>query len=232
MPEHDAGNRRRYPWRRNLLTALPLVILVVMIFAIFKSEDGIEDYCTAVREANPVFTEAVEFVSDFGNVPFYAFYIILLVTGIAKKLRSRANFCAGYLAGLGATLILIEILKTVVGRSRPPVEDDFIPFSFRNRYESFPSAHVTETLYTMLPLSWRYGRIGLCLLLGLWPCFMAVTRLYLGEHHPTDFLGSVVVALVGSWVAWTVKRRLAAFRPKWFAKKEAGSETTDPALLS
>jgi undecaprenyl-diphosphatase len=66
---------------------------------------------------------------------------------------------------------------------------------------SFPSGHVAATicLYGAIAILafprtrawWRWALVALAVLMPLW---VALSRMYQGMHHPTDVLGSVLLA--------------------------------------
>jgi membrane-associated phospholipid phosphatase len=96
-----------------------------------------------------------------------------------------------------------------VGRPRPPVAqlDGQMPTS------SFPSGHVAATLCLWVAIAvvvtgrvrqwWRWVFVALAVLM---PSVVALSRMYRGEHHPTDVLGAGLLA--ACWVSvlfWTVR---------------------------
>jgi undecaprenyl-diphosphatase len=82
-------------------------------------------------------------------------------------------------------------------RARPDVSkiDVHVPTS------SFPSGHVAATIclyagFVILAWPrtrawWRWALLALAVLMPVW---VALSRMYQGEHHPTDILGSMVLA--------------------------------------
>jgi undecaprenyl-diphosphatase len=92
----------------------------------------------------------------------------------------------------------------IVDRARPDVPhlDAHLPTS------SFPSGHVAATicLYTAIVLVvwprtrawWRWAILAAAVLMPVW---VALARMYRGMHHPTDLLGSLVLA--AAWLALT-----------------------------
>jgi undecaprenyl-diphosphatase len=94
-------------------------------------------------------------------------------------------------------LFLFLASDAVVRRERPDVPqlDSGLPTS------SFPSGHVAATicLYAgiallVMPRTTRWWRWLFPAAAVLMPALVAVARLYRGEHHPTDLLGSVLLA--------------------------------------
>jgi undecaprenyl-diphosphatase len=97
--------------------------------------------------------------------------------------------------------------SSVIERPRPPVPhlDPHAPPT-----SSFPSGHTAASscLYLALMIVvigygrgwWRW----LALIPGIGvPALVALSRLYRGEHHPTDVLGSAVLAVL--WLTVTTK---------------------------
>ncbi|GAA3457574.1 hypothetical protein GCM10018962_94080 [Dactylosporangium matsuzakiense] len=97
----------------------------------------------------------------------------------------------------------------IVGRARPDVEnmDGPMPTS------SFPSGHVAATICIWLVAAvlvmprtrawWRWLPVAAAVLMPLW---VAVSRMYRGMHHPTDILGSCVLAGLWVFAAWWLLR--------------------------
>ncbi len=202
--------RETFSWRRQVLCLLPLLVLVALLFTCLQTEDGVEDFFTLHRRAHRQFERVVEFYSDYGNVPFYLVYGYLLVQGLRLRRKDMVVFAMGYVCALGATLYLTEGVKHMVGRPRPPVDGDFLPFSLveNDDYQSFPSGHVTETLFTVSPLMQLFRNTLTPLLFGLVPALMGLSRIYLGEHHPTDMLGAAALGSLCAYLCWWITRFL------------------------
>jgi membrane-associated phospholipid phosphatase len=97
----------------------------------------------------------------------------------------------------------------VVQRPRPPVEnlDGHMPTS------SYPSGHIAATicLYAAIAILvmgrtdrwWRWISVALAVIM---PLGVATSRMYRGMHHPTDFMGAILLgALWISLLYWVVR---------------------------
>lgn len=102
-----------------------------------------------------------------------------------------------------------ELLKQLVGRTRPSGNGDGIP----GVPGSYPSGHVLEAL-TILGILvvkfWRtsrpsWQRLGFALLVVVEVVLVGISRLALNEHYPTDLLGGFLgsIAALGLYSWWT-----------------------------
>ncbi|GGM98186.1 undecaprenyl-diphosphatase [Actinoplanes campanulatus] len=106
-------------------------------------------------------------------------------------------------------LTLFLCAAAAVDRPRPPVEqlDGQMPTS------SFPSGHIAATMCLWAVIAiivmarvrrpWRWILPALAVIM---PLGVALSRMYRGMHHPTDFLGAML--LTAAWITvlwWTVR---------------------------
>lgn len=119
---------------------------------------------------------------------------VALLGALVHPARRRAWLTAG--AGAFLAHAAAVVIKRVVGRTRPHHAAIAVNVGTPSRL-SFPSAHATSTTAAAILL----GRVtGLPLPALLVPP-MALSRLVLGVHYPTDVLGGIAV---GTAVAKTV----------------------------
>nr|WP_240942143.1 phosphatase PAP2 family protein [Planosporangium thailandense] len=109
------------------------------------------------------------------------------------------------LATMFGELSLFLTAAAFVGRARPDVPhlDGRLPTS------SFPSGHVAATILLYAAIAvlavprirawWRWLFVVAA---GLMPLWVAAARMYRGMHHPTDVLGSLILA--AGWLATMV----------------------------
>jgi undecaprenyl-diphosphatase len=102
-------------------------------------------------------------------------------------------------------LSLFLASAAIVDRARPDVEnmDGPMPTS------SFPSGHVAATILIwstaavlVFPRTRAWWRWVLPVLAVAMPLWVAVSRMYRGMHHPTDIVGSVVLAALWLWAMY------------------------------
>lgn len=119
------------------------------------------------------------------------------------------SLCA-MLLGLLCTNV---ILKHLVGRPRPWLTvEGLIPLVEEPDPNSFPSGHSCAAFAAAgawiraLPRRWM-GITGLVL-----AAVMALSRLYVGVHFPSDVAAGICVGLLCSQAVWLAWKRLAAAR--------------------
>lgn len=130
----------------------------------------------------------------------------------ARLLRFGTHLEFILVAVLSANLVT-EVLKYAIGRGRPFVGGQANPFNFApmtgtEAYFSMPSAHAV----TVFALAFAVGAIWPRLRLPMfaYALLIAVTRLVLLAHHPSDVVAGAVVGLLLSLVVryWFAARRL------------------------
>jgi undecaprenyl-diphosphatase len=102
-------------------------------------------------------------------------------------------------------LIINVTLKGLVARPRPFVVNEAIAplVGGVSPYRSFPSGHSGGSFAAMLALSkWVPKKVGIPAI--ILAAMVALSRLYVGVHYPTDILGGFVVGLVCSFAAYRI----------------------------
>ncbi len=105
------------------------------------------------------------------------------------------------LASFGGTTLLNSLLKLLFARPRPNV---FPPLMTETSY-SFPSGHAMSAVavYGLLALLlWQRGQRGWAALAGLWVPLVALSRVYLGVHYPSDVLASLALGTIWLVIVW------------------------------
>lgn len=164
-------------------------------------------------------------LTDFGKDAYVlsALGAALLLIAIIAPLLSRTT--QPLLLSLAARLqflffaVLVpaiagEVVKWMVGRGRPFVGGkanafNFWPFNGTEAYASFPSGHAITAFALAFAVSslWPKARVPMI----VYACLIAMTRLLLLAHHPSDVVAGALIGVIGAMFVryWFAARHLA-----------------------
>jgi undecaprenyl-diphosphatase len=154
-------------------------------------------------------------LSDSANLPLIAIGVAIVLFLLWRKQRAEALVVIGILAAITAGS---EAIKELVARPRPPGFDN----NELGVVYSFPSGHVLEalTIYGIIAvLLWRSSapriiRVVVPILFAAIVVMVAVARVAVGAHYPSDvlagFLGGIGALAVFALLSRALARRRAA----------------------
>src|SRR5256885_8346721 len=219
---------------RALATAYALIVLMATVAFVFlavfvRQQDVITHFDAPVAQGiqsvnAPVLSWMLLHVSDLGWAPLdIACVVVIAGTLVALRLRLEALMVvvSTLLAGGIGTLT-----KEVVQRARPTA--GFVHLAGHLADFSFPSGHVIfatvlfGTTFGIVWIVWSSSvlRNTVLVLLAALVLLMGPSRIYMGEHWPTDVLGAYCLGRL--WVAGTLEI-LLALRPRvrpWWQGRE------------
>lgn len=153
-------------------------------------------------------------LSKRGLYFFYAMFAGLIAYSLFKKDRRLKTVCIDYLkTQLIFAFGVVRFMKIVFGRARPEYGGEFTFFSLDAHYNSFPSGHSADAfvsgvfLYYLLkdsaPTAYRFLPLAYALV-------MAVLRVVVSAHYPSDVIAGMAIGILGSCVVLTRRRNVAA----------------------
>lgn len=144
---------------------------------------------------NPAITPFVTFVTQFGSQTFLVATSVVLICGLLlRRKMSSAAFLAA--VGIGGAA-LMEVSKAVFHRPRPNLS---VPIAIEPGY-SFPSGHsmLSTCVYGAIAIIvWHLVKplwlrlLAICLI-ALLIIAVALSRVYLGVHYPSDVLAGILL---------------------------------------
>jgi len=139
----------------------------------------------------------------YGDIGIPACMFIGGVIDHNQALRQNSLFVASSTAfSYGITLLI----KTIVKRPRPFIQNINLVPVYRAGDYSFPSGHTSSTFATATALSMAYPKWYIIAPVYLWAGATSYSRMYLGEHYPTD-VGAGAVIGVGSALSMSFLRK-------------------------
>ncbi len=147
-----------------------------------------------IREniTNPVLDVVMKIITGSGNAGIIWIAAALLCL-IFKKTR-KAGVCMAIALILGLVICNLT-LKPIIARPRP--------FMLREEIEliisapsgfSFPSGHTVSSFAAAFGLFIYHKKLGIVAL--IWAILVAVSRLYMYVHYPTDVLTGIVIGIL------------------------------------
>lgn len=159
---------------------------------------------------NPLLTPLVRVITTLGNAG--AIWILLTLAMLIVPKMRRVG-CMMFVALIGTLLINNIILKNLIARIRPyEVIEGLTYLVSKPRDYSFPSGHAGSSfaaawvMFRQLPGCYGIPALVLAILIAL-------SRLYVGVHYPSDVLFGVLDGIAISLAAeaiveWVEKRRV------------------------
>ena len=146
------------------------------------------------------------------------FWILLTVVLLIPKKTRKAGISAAFALVIGALITNLAV-KNLVARTRPYEVIQGLQLMIEKQKDfSFPSGHTCASFSAayaiyrtkqVIPKKWGIAAMILATVIAL-------SRLYVGVHYPTDVLGGLVIGLFSGWAGWKLE--------ELFMKKRAGKE--------
>jgi membrane-associated phospholipid phosphatase len=173
-------------------------------------------------------------LTDFGKDNYVLLLLIVLLVGVTLAAAARHSAKQRLLAiGVHLQFLLLavsvplavgEVLKWIAGRGRPFVGGpanafNFVPFAGTEAHASLPSAHSITAFALAFAVAavWPRAR-GLAIAYAL---LIALTRLVLLAHHPSDVVAGATIGIIGAlWVRY------------WFAVRGLGFAVGEGGVIS
>jgi len=209
-------------WRAYARVAVGAVVAIAALILIMVFIDVAA--IKAARQAPAWLVAPFEFVTHFGLAGWFliplggALLLIALVTSPALSRMSQLVLAAlavrlGFLfLAIAVPGLVVTIVKRIVGRARPLVAgDDVFLYKFflwRVEYASFPSGHATTAFAVAVAFGVLWPRLRP--LLWAYAIIIALSRVIVTAHHPSDAVAGAIAGAVGALLVrdWMAARRL------------------------
>jgi undecaprenyl-diphosphatase len=146
----------------------------------------------------PVLDKFFSLITSVNN--WYIAYIILLLIAFIKGGRTGRITAIGVLILIAITdQVSSNILKDLVHRVRPcmVLPDAITPIGCTGTY-SFPSNHAFNNFAAATFISRFFPKMKWALFITA--VLIAVSRIYLGLHYPTDVLGGAIFGIISGYL--------------------------------
>jgi membrane-associated phospholipid phosphatase len=209
---------RRLARHALLFTAMGGVMIIALMYALDARE------IVLMPRRGTAILLPFRILTDFGKAAYVLWSLagmLFAVAIVSPRLRGTSR---SLLLGFGihlqflffAVLVPVltgEVVKWIVGRGRPFVGGEanvfnFVHFAGTEAYASFPSAHAVTSaaLAVAVAAVWPQARVAMI----VYAVLIAMSRLVLLAHHPSDVVAGALIGVVGAMVVryWFAARRL------------------------
>lgn len=166
----------------------------------------------------------IRILTDFGKAAYVLWPLAAALLAVAIISPRWSGVARSLLLGLGTRLQFVffavllpllagEVIKWVVGRGRPFVGGEANAFNFSHfagteAYASFPSAHAITSFALAFAVSAVWPQVRVVMI--VYAFLIAVSRLVLLAHHPSDVVAGALIGVVGAMFVryWFAARHL------------------------
>lgn len=149
----------------------------------------------------PVLDKFMVFVTTLGNAGIIWIVLTVLFLLIPKMRKTGIVMAAALIVDL---LLCNVVLKNLVARTRPYDVNTGVQLLVAKLHDySFPSGHTAASFASVAALYFA-GEKKLWKPTLVLACLIAISRLYLYVHYPTDVLGGVIFGLIAGYLGYRI----------------------------
>ncbi|HNP21910.1 MAG TPA: phosphatase PAP2 family protein [Panacibacter sp.] len=132
----------------------------------------------------------------------------MFVTGVISKDKKTKINSYEMVGSIAFAAVITQGLKVTINRPRPYEKyDDVYPAGSIDNGKSFPSGHTTIAFATATTLALEYKKWYITVPAYAWAAGVGYSRMYLGQHYPTDVIGGAIVGTGGAFLShWLTKK--------------------------
>jgi undecaprenyl-diphosphatase len=194
LMRHGLSKRLVLRWFMRLVVTLGLAVMFAELVKDVWFREGLvwdAPLMLAIHHlSSPWLDTAMRAATQIGEIGAIAVAVLVAAWLCRKQEYTSAISIIVSLSGAAA---LNELMKILLKRPRPVL---FPPLVVERDF-SFPSGHVTAATAVfgfLAVLLWRSKHRGWAVFSASWVFVVAVTRIYLGVHYPSDVLGAMTLA--------------------------------------
>jgi membrane-associated phospholipid phosphatase len=218
-----APRRPAVAWPDTAKLLIAVVVAAAVVIATMFLLDA-----WSVRQARGLPAALLTAAGRFTNLGKSGYFLwplgVVMVGLVVLYSPAMPRFWRGILAAWGVRIgfvftaiglpsLLDNIIKNMIGRARPfvvagPDVWAYEPFTWHARYASFPSGHASTAFAALVAIGAIFPQARA--LMWIYALLIALSRVVITAHHPSDVIGGAIVGAVGAILVrnWFAARRL------------------------
>ena len=207
---------------RRLIAAAAVAALLVTAATMILLDAAVAE---AVKGMPRSILSVFNFATEFGKSGWFLWPLGVVLVAIAvlaspalapvhRLLLATVAVRAGFLfTAIAAPSLLTTVMKRVIGRARPFVNDQadpflYLPLAWRAAYASMPSGHATTAFAAAVAVSLLWPRLRVPMF--LYALVIAASRVVLDAHYVSDVFIGAIIGSIGAILVrdWFAARRL------------------------
>ncbi|MEY5061524.1 MAG: hypothetical protein RIS45_1445 [Planctomycetota bacterium] len=203
MSARDAAFERRLWW----------LVPTLCVAAVIAHVGADVEVARTAKEHALARNLVLQWTTEFGEAIWWLVPAGIVFAVTAKQRRHNlARWAFAVIAAVGASGIIVNVLKVVIGKSRPKLlfsdgRLEFTPFSYGHEVNSFPSGHATTLAAAAVVLSLAFPRARVVILPAAF--LLALTRVAIHAHYLSDVCAGFALGLACGLLTFRV------WRAKW-----------------
>ena len=152
----------------------------------------------------PVLDKIMVGITRLGDAGIIWIILTAIFLVIPKTRRTGGVMLAALVV---QTILCNVILKNLFARTRPYDVNTTVQLLVRKLHDfSFPSGHTSASFTTVSALFFAKNKAWKPAL--VLACLIAVSRLYLYVHYPTDVLGGILLGILSGYIGYKIMEKL------------------------
>lgn len=208
---------------RDLAVAVCISVAAILFLMVVVDAAAIRSVAHLPRWVVSVFDEITEFgKSGWFLWPLGVLFVLIaalppVLTPFSQRVLATMMVRVGFLfAAITVPSLFVTIVKRMIGRARPNVGGSlnpllFDPFAWVPAYAGMPSGHATTAFAVLVAVGTLRPRVRTLLL--VYALLIAISRVVVVAHYPSDVLAGALVGMAGA----VLVRRYFAQRHLGFA---------------
>lgn len=192
----------------SILHRVKVVVLLLLCPVVELSAQGAADYAT-LKAINPRYPDNQLF-KTFSRAAYpVAFSLPIGIMAVSILTENKRGQQVSYemMGGLLLSAAATGAIKELVQRPRPYERyNDIYPDS-REDGNSFPSGHTSLSFSNATSILLSTQKWYLAAPAYAWACGVGYSRIYLGQHYPSDVIAGAITGAGGAYLAHVLRKK-------------------------